>query len=330
VTASAATIPPESRFSSLWRSQQSILTLLLIAEIVIFSVTGKNFFTAANFFEVSRLSVPLGLLALSQTPVILTGGIDLSVGSLLGLCAVIFGKTWRDGGCWPATAAAVAILAGGLCGALNALLITRLRIPALIVTLGSYSLFRGLATGITGGSDNYTDFPAGFLFWGQGSIFGVPTPLPFFIVAAVFFWLLVHRAAMGRALSAIGYSPQGARHAGIAVHWQTALVYIFSGLASGVAAIFYVAHFGQATANAGMGYELKAITAVVLGGTSIFGGRASVTGTLLGLFAIALLQNGLELSQQPAEMAGILTGFFLLAAIGLDLIPRRGNLRRTI
>jgi rhamnose transport system substrate-binding protein len=303
------------------KSQQAILTLLLAAEIVLFSIFGKNFFTSDNFFEVCRLAVPLGLLALAQTPVILTGGIDLSVGSTLGLCAVIFGKAWRDGGCSPATAAAIAIAAGAAAGGFNALLITLLRIPPLIVTLGSYSLFRGLAIGITGGSDNYTGFPDRFLFLGQGSIFGsIPAQLPLFILAAVFFWLLVHRSAVGRALSAIGYSPQGARHGGIPVNSRVALVYVLSGLASGLAAIIYVAHFGQATADAGMEYELKAITAVVLGGTSIFGGRASITGALLGLFAISLLQNGLLLSSQPGEMAGILTGLLLLAAIGLDLI----------
>jgi ribose/xylose/arabinose/galactoside ABC-type transport system permease subunit len=324
---SAAGTRPASgaaKISSAMRSQQSILALLVAAEIGIFARTGQHFFSAENFLEVSRLIVPLGLLALAQTPVILTGGIDLSVGSLLGLCAVVFGKTWRDMGCSPAAAGGIALLVGAMAGSVNALLITWLRIPPLIVTLGSYSLFRGLAIAITGGSDNYTNFPDGFLYWGQGSFAGgIPTPLPFFIVAAVFFWLLVHRSAVGRALAAIGYSPQGARHAGIPVNARTGLVYVLSGLASGAAAIFYVAHFGQATADAGMEYELKAITAVVLGGTSIFGGRASITGTLLGLFAIALLQNGLELSEQPAEMAGILTGLLLLAAIGLDLIPRR-------
>jgi ribose/xylose/arabinose/galactoside ABC-type transport system permease subunit len=305
------------------RSQQTILIGLFAIEIAVFALVGTNFATAANFWEVSRLSVPLGLLALAQTPVILTGGIDLSVGSLLGLCAVTFGKTWRDAGFSPAMAIAAALAVGAIAGGINALLITRLRIPPLIVTLGSYSLFRGLAIGITGGSDNFTDFPASFLFLGQGHIAGiVPTQLVPLAAAAIFFWLLVHRAAAGRALSAIGYSFQGARHAGIAVNKRIALAYILSGLAAGAAAIIYVAHFGQATADAGMEYELKAITAVVLGGTSIFGGRASIGGTLLGLFAIAVLQNGLRLAAQPAELAGILTGLLLLMAIGLDLLPK--------
>jgi len=310
-------------------SQQMILALLLILEIGIFAKTGTHFFTIDNFLKVSRQLVPLGLIALALTPVILTGGIDLSVGSTLGLCAVIFGKTWRDFGFSPAEAALIALAAGAAAGAINALLITLLRIPPLIVTLGSYSLYRGLAIGITGGSDNYTNLPDSFTYWGTGSFpGGIPTPLPLFVLAAIFFWLLVHRSSTGRALSAIGYSPEGARHAGIPVNARVGLVYVLAGLASALAALVYVAHFGQATADAGTEYELKAIAAVVLGGTSIFGGRASVTGTLLGLFAIALLQNGLELSERPSEMVGILTGFLLLLAIGLDLLSRKMQRRR--
>ncbi|MGE5192755.1 MAG: ABC transporter permease, partial [Deltaproteobacteria bacterium] len=132
------------------------MAVLLLIEIAVFGVVGTNFFTRQNAFEVGRLAVEIGLLALALTPVIITGGIDLSVGSLLGLSAVILGMLWRDAG-WPAAAAALAAVAvGGVGGALNALLITRLRIPPLIVTLGSYSLFRGLAEGVTGGVDNFT------------------------------------------------------------------------------------------------------------------------------------------------------------------------------
>jgi rhamnose transport system permease protein len=328
MTTAASQRSEPSRLAAAIQSPQAILVALMAVELLIFSHYGQNFFRLDNFFLVAGQSVPLGLLALAMTPVILTGGIDLSVGSLLGLCAVIFGKVWRDGGFSTTQAAGVALLLGAAAGGVNALLITWLRIPPLIVTLGSYSLFRGLAIGLTGGSDNFTDFPDAFLFWGQKTILGgIPAQLPVFIVAAIFFWLLVHRSAAGRALAAIGFSPQGARYAGIPVNARLAMVYVLSGLASAAAAIIYVAHEGQALANAGTGYELEAITAVVLGGTSIFGGRASVIGTLLGLFAIALLENGLHLSSQPSEWAGILTGALLIGAIGLDVIPRRG--RRT-
>jgi rhamnose transport system permease protein len=315
----AEVVLPPTRASGCVAPGQAILALLLAGEVAIFSVVGTNFFSATNAFEITRLSIELGLLALALTPVIVTGGIDLSVGSLMGLSAVLLGKMWRDAGLpiWMAALGTVAV--GGLCGGLNALLITRLRIPALIVTLGSFSLFRGLAEGLTGGVDNFTSFPEGFLFLGQGHFWGgIPAQLPIFVVAAVGFGVLLHCTTIGRALSAIGFSPDGARYAGIPVERRVALVYILSGLAAGLAAVIYVAHLGQAKSDAGTGYELAAITAVVLGGTSIFGGRGSIPGTLLGLFAIAMLQNGLRLADLPAELAGGLTGGLLLAAIGLD------------
>jgi rhamnose transport system permease protein len=300
-------------------TQQGVLAGLLALEIGVFALFGINFFTLPNAFEVLRLSVEIGLLALALTPVVVSGGIDLSVGSLMGLSAVLFGKMWRDGGL-PIWAAMLGTLGlGAVAGNLNALLITRLRMPALIVTLGSFSLFRGLAEGVTGAVDNFTDFPREFIFLGQGYLFGqIPAQLPLFAVAAAGFWLLLHRTTAGRALFAIGFSPEGARHAGIPVERRIRLVYVLSGLAAGLAAIIYVAHQGQAKADAGTGYELLAITAVVLGGTSIFGGRGSIPGALLGLFAIAVLQNGLQLADLPRELAGILTGILLLATIGLD------------
>src|SRR5262249_41945120 len=157
---------------------------------------------------------------------------------------------------------------GAAAGSLNALLITRLRLPPLIVTLGSFSLFRGLAEGITRGVDNFTDFPADFLFLGQGYLpGGVPAQLPVLVVAAVGFWLLLHRSAMGGHRAASGFSPEAARHAAIPVGRRLTLVYVLSGLSASLAAIVYVSHLGQAKADAGTGYELLAITAVVLGGT---------------------------------------------------------------
>jgi rhamnose transport system permease protein len=198
-------------------------------------------------------------------------------------------------------------------------LITRLRIPPLIVTLGSYSLFRGLAEGLTGGVDNFTRFPESFLFLGQGYWSDVlPAQLPIFVAAALGIWLLVHRTTLGRAWSAIGYSSEGARYAGIRVQREVALAYLIAGLAAGLAAVVYVSHVGQAKADAGTNYELAAITAVVLGGTSIFGGRGTVLGTVLGLLAIAVLQNGMRLADQPAEAAGALTAVLLITAIGID------------
>ena len=149
---------------------------------------------------------------------------------------------------------------------MNGLLITRGRIPPLIVTLGSFSLYRGLAEGMTGGVDNFTHFPESFLFLGQGYLLGgIPAQLPIFVAVAAAFWLLLHRTTIGRGLVAIGFSPEGARYAGLPVGRLLALAYVLSGLVASLAAVIYVAHLGQAKADAGTGYELAAITAVVLG-----------------------------------------------------------------
>ena len=300
------------------------LCVLIFIEIAIFAFTGPNFFSAANAFEIVRLGVELGLLALALTPVIVTGGIDLSVGSMMGLCAVVFGYLWRDLHFPAAAAALCTVLAGVAGGALNALVITRFGGAPLIVTLGTYSLFRGIAEGLTRGVDNFSQFPAGFLFLGQGYLGGlIPSQAPVFVIFAAFYWLLLHRGVYGRAFRAIGFAGDGARWAGIPVNNRLALVYVLSGFTAAVASLIYVAHLGQARSDAGTGYELLAITAVVLGGTDIMGGRGSIWGTLLGLCAIVVLQNGLRVSAFPAELAGILTSAILVGTIAA------GRFRRT-
>src|SRR5258708_23131358 len=298
-------------------THELVLAILLLFEIAIFGITGQNFFTAANAFEIVRLAVELGLLAVALTPVIVTGGIDLSVGSMMGLSAVVFGTLWRDHHFPILVAAACTLLVGIAGGALNAVVITRLRIAPLIVTIATYSLFRGLAEGLTGALDTFSNFPQGFLFFGQGYLWGsIPPQLFVLLAAAIFYGVLLHRTTIGRALYAIGLSPAGSRYAGLPVERRTALVYVLSGFWSSAAALLYVAHIGQAKSDAGTGYELLAITAVVLGGTSIFGGKGTILGTVLGLFAIVILQNGLRLAAMPAELTGILTGAVLVITIG--------------
>jgi rhamnose transport system permease protein len=197
------------------------------------------------------------------------------------------------------------------------------------VTLGSFSLFRGLAEALTRGVDNFTRFPPSYLFLGQGYLFGfMPAQVPIFVVVGLLIWLLVHKTTFGRSFRAIGFSPEGARYAAIPVHRRLALVYTLSGLVSALAAVIYVARVGQAKADAGTGYELLAITAVVLGGTSIFGGSGSVHGTLLGVFLLAVLKIGLSLSDRPSELAGILTGGLLLAVLSSEVVLRKISARR--
>jgi len=302
-----------------WSNGEWILLLALAAEAILFSAIAQNFLTVGNFFEIVRLSVELGLLAIALTPVIVAGGIDLSVGSMMGLAAVLFGAAYHEWGLSIAGAAAVAIAAGAAGGALNAWLIARFSIPPLIVTLGTFSLFRGIAEGFTQAAVNYTDFPPRFLWFGQGYLWGVvPTQLPLFAIVLAAYAVLLHRSVAGRAWYVIGFTAAGARYAGIPVERRVGSLYLLSGIISSIAAIVYVAHLGQARSDAGMGYELDAITAVVLGGTSVFGGRGTIYGTVLGLFALAVLRNGLHLAALPSELAGVLTGTLLVTTIAID------------
>src|SRR6266849_3647450 len=159
------------RLTAPWRERafpnsEWVLLLVLLAECAVFSFTGNNFLSASNAFEITRLSVEIGLLALALTPIIITGGIDLSVGSMMGLAAVVLGGLWRDAHLPMALAAAITLMVGALGGALNATLLARLNFPPLIVTLGTFSLFRGIAEGLTRGIDNYSGFSSKFLFLG--------------------------------------------------------------------------------------------------------------------------------------------------------------------
>ncbi|HEX5218007.1 MAG TPA: ABC transporter permease [Verrucomicrobiae bacterium] len=309
-------------FKAILLRHETILLFVVLLEWLYFNSVGPRFGSVDNTFDVMRHSVEIGLLALAMTPIILTGGIDLSVGSLLGLCAILFGKFWRDMGMPIPLAMVCTIGVGALAGGLNASLITWLRLPPLIVTLGTFSLFRGLAEAITRGVDTFTNFPASFIFLGQERWLGIPAQAPIFILVAVGIWLLVHHMTFGRSFRAIGFAPEGTRYAGISVERRLAMVYVLAGIIAAIAAIIYTARLGQAKADAGMGYELYAITAVVLGGTSIFGGIGSVHGTLLGVAAIAILNNGLVHARQPREVAGMLTGLLLILALTSSILPK--------
>ncbi|HLW77055.1 MAG TPA: ABC transporter permease, partial [Bryobacteraceae bacterium] len=227
--------PPDARLPSAMASYWA-LGLALLAEIAIFSWTAPHFLTTQNAFEIVRFSVELGLIAVALTPVIVTGGIDLSVGSMMGLAAVAFGALWRDAHFPPALAALAALAIGCAGGMLNAVLIARLRIPALVVTLGSYSLFRGIAEGITHGAVNYSGFPPSWLYLGQGYLAGViPVQLLIFVPVILGYYLLLHRSVIGRSLYAIGLAASGARYAGIPVARRVGLVHLLSGAVSSLA-----------------------------------------------------------------------------------------------
>jgi rhamnose transport system substrate-binding protein len=312
--------------NAIFAPDEWILLLALLAEAALFSATAPGFFTLTNLMEILRFSVELGLLSVALTPILIAGGIDLSVGSTLGMTAVIFGLVWQHAHPPIPLAIVVALLVGLASGALNALMIAGLRLPALIVTLGTYSLYRGIAEGITHGAVSYTGYPKSFLLLGQGYIWNtIPMQLPLFLIVVVAYSLLLHRSVIGRALYAIGFNAEGARFAGIPVQKRLALVYLMSGLVASLAAIIFVAHIELAKSDLGTGYELQAIAAVVLGGTSVFGGRGTITGTLLGLFFLSILQNGMHLLALPSELTGVLIGILLLVIVSADRLRHKTN-----
>jgi rhamnose transport system permease protein len=179
---------------------------------------------------------------------------------------------------------------------------------------------------LTQGAVNYTNFPPRFLALGQGCVGGlIPAQLPLLVAVIAAYWVLLHRSVVGRALYAIGFGADGARYAGIPVQKRIGLVYLLAGFVASVAAILYVAHLGQAKSDAGAGYELDAITAVVLGGTSVFGGRGTIWGTVIGLFSLSVLRNGLHLAALPSELTGVLTGALLVATIAVDRLRERSR-----
>lgn len=328
-----------SSLKSLLARHEAVLVLVILIEVILFQTLGRNFLVGRNLSNVFRHSVEIGLLAVAMTPVILTGGIDLSVGSMMGLCAVLFGMMVNSLGLDPWIAGFAAIAFGVLGGGLNAVLITRLNLPPLIVTLGTFSLFRGLAEALTKGAESYSGFSESFLALGNADIAGLPAQIWVFFAVAAGIWVLVHHTTFGRSFRAIGFSPEGARYAGVPVARNTSLAYVIAGAVAGLAAVILVSRLGEARANAGIGYELLAITAVVLGGVSIFGGSGTVAGTLLGWVALAFLNNGLtrisdyRIMDQPVasvarELSGLLTGLLLLAALAIGASTKTLAVRR--
>jgi rhamnose transport system permease protein len=317
-----------------------VLLLVIAVEVLLFTLLGRKFLDGSNVSNIFRHSVEIGLLALVMTPVILTGGIDLSVGSMMGLCAVCFGIFVKESQLSPFIAGLLSVAIGTAGGGLNALLIARFKLPPLIVTLGTFSLFRGLAEALTKGSKSYSGFSESFLALGNSQVAGLPAQMWIFLFVALGIYLLVHHTTFGRSFRAIGYSPEGSRYAGLPVNRNISLAYILAGAVAGLAAIIFVARLGEARANAGIGYELLAITAVVLGGTSIFGGSGTVIGTLLGYVAVAVLTNGLKrvmdyqfldrrISDMASELSGLLTGLLLIAALAITPLVRMLAARRS-
>jgi ribose transport system permease protein len=302
--------------------------LLPVLVVLLIALAGRydGFATTANLRNIAVQASPLIIAAVGATYVIITAGIDLSVGSMLFLAAAIESSRALVGE--PAGAVFVAVGAAGLLmGLLNGAAVALTRVPALIVTLATMQVYRGLGGHITRQQD--INLPAGLRGIGTGTLLGVPAPVLLAVLAALGGGLVFSRTAFGRYVQAVGSNRGAALDAGIPVRTVTAGVYVLAGLLTAVASLAQTARLGAVQPSIGQGYELTVITAVVLGGTSLFGGRGSITGTVLGALVLTTAQTGLVFSGASPYVFDIVRGGVLLVAV-VAAGARWRNLARTM
>ena len=264
----------------------------------------------------------VGVLAFGSTFVIGSAGIDLSVGSVLALSGVVMGLSLAPLGLpWP-VAILACLLTGAFCGLINGLLIARAGIPPFIVTLAMLGVARGVALLLTNGASKYGLDPA-IVYLGQGRPGGVPVPVIIFLLLAIVAHFVLAHTRFGVYTLVIGDNEVAARATGIHVERHRIALYVLSGTLAGVAGLLFMARTNSADPAAGIAYELTAITATILGGTNLFGGRATIVGTLVGALIVGVLQNGLTLLAVSPFYQQILIGLVLVLAVWLDLVNRR-------
>jgi rhamnose transport system permease protein len=293
---------------------ETILGILLVLALIMLAFQSDRFFTTENLLNQGRLMAEVGLVALAMTFVIVTGGIDLSVGSILGLVAILLGVFWQNIGLPLPVAMVLGIVAGGVAGFVNGFIITRFGVPPLIATLATLALYRGLAEGISQ-ARSVRGYPEWFFVLGQGEFLGVPVQLWVFALCAVVAATILGLSTFGRATYAIGSNAIASRFSGLKVDRALLMIYTASGLIAGLAAVIFVSRVSTTRSDMGTGLELDVITAVVLGGTSIFGGRGTVIGTLLGLMLMQALKNGLALAGVKGDGTIVVIGAVLIATI---------------
>ncbi|WP_084697099.1 ABC transporter permease [Glaciibacter superstes] len=295
----------------------------LVVLFVVLSILAPNFLTARNLINVVDQVTVLGILALGATAVIITGGIDLSVGAILALSTMVLGWLSHQGGMplWVAMIACVAV--GGLAGAVNGLGVTLAKLPPFIATLAMMSIARGLANLITDGQQ-ITGYPEWFYLLSSERYLGFLSITTIGLVLLyVIGWAVLKYRAGGRAVYAVGGSPEVARLAGIRVKSVTMWVYVFAGAVAGLAAIVMASRLDSSQPSAGTGIELNVIAAVVIGGASLVGGVGRVTGTIVGVLIIGVLNNGLNLLGVSPFLQQITIGVVIAVAVSMDVLRRR-------
>ncbi len=302
------------RFAFL-RTWEALLVVLLLVAIVIGSSLSPYFFTGFNVSSLTRDLMEKAIMALTMTLIIITGEIDLSVASVLGLASVVLGATWQAGvPLW--LGIILVLLLGAVAGLVNGLLVTRLGLPSLVVTLGTLGLYRGLAYVVLG-DQAVSNFPAAFTNFGFGSVPGTLIPWPFVVFAllALLFIGVLHLSWIGRQIYAIGNNKEAARFAGIRVARVKLLLFVVSGLLAALAGVIFTARFSSARPDNALGFELDVVTIVLLGGVNIFGGKGTLFGVILSLCIIGAVRNSLGLVSISGDIQNIVVGVLLIFSV---------------
>jgi len=313
------------------RLQRLLAFASLVALLLAFSLASDNFLQADNLVSILQATAVNGVLAIACTLVIISGGIDLSVGCLMTFCAVLAGVVLTGWGLPLPLGIAAAIGGGALCGGLSGWLVAQLRVPAFIATLGMMMLLKGLSLVISGSKPIYFLDTAGFDALAQGSLIGallpaLPLPNSVLVLFAVALGAgaLLGQTLFGRYIFALGSNEEAARLSGLPVRRWKVAVYALGGGLCGVAGLLMASRLNSAQPALGQGYELEAIAAVVIGGTSLSGGRGSVLGTLIGAFIMSVLANGLRLMNVTQEWQTAVTGIIIVLAVYVDRL-RQGH-----
>lgn len=293
----------------------------LIIMVMFFSLTSQYFFSATNFITIALQTAVVGIIAIGMTFVIITGGIDLSVGSIVAFSGVITGMCLKTG--MPMIIAIIiGLLTGVLCGLINGILISKANLPPFISTLGMMMMGRGLVLAITNGipvsglSDSYARISG-------GSVMGIPNPVIFLIILAVIFSFILKKTIIGKYTYAVGSNEDASKLSGINVSKVKCFVYGVSGLLSAVSGIILSSRLISAQPTEGMGYEMDAIAAVVIGGASLMGGTGTIIGTILGAFIMSVLRNGLNMLNVSGFWQQFAVGAVVLIAVYIDSLKNK-------
>jgi ribose transport system permease protein len=295
---------------------------VLLALTLFFSIVSKSFLTASNLMTVTRQVAMLGISAVGMTCVILTSGIDLSVGSVMGITNIVGALLMTAAGIPIIPAVLITLLLSAGIGLINGLFVAYVRVPALITTLAMMTILRGLSYVLCGGMPVW-GLPASFKILGQGYIGPVPIPVLVMLVTFGVGWIFLNRTKFGRYIYGLGGNREAVRLSGVYTSRIETLVYVISGFLTGLAGIIMLSRINTGQPKIGTGYEMDVITAVVLGGVSIMGGEGSLLGVLFGVLITGVLANGMILTDVSEYYQQITKGLVLLAAVTFDTVAKR-------